>query len=771
MPTPIPRRLAAIALIGSALLFSCQDSVAPNDSKSTATKLVFDPPPLADSAYMPDQILAHVGTTTATNTWNRLTPLTFHLEVNLPKPLASMETLQVNFLKWGMRSITLRCTGACDASSWKVDHDSVAEHLQRLMDSTPSQPRTRAGLISLYAKALISGDSLLKLFPAKIPVGISRDSVQDQILLQAQKNASSLAAILDSVKWLPTRNIDSLRALYLDLISRKSLTTSDSSRLFPGAPKLFRLPDLAVRNVQKDSAQYQARWVVSGGSAPFTVLIDGVAAEADGSIYARTVPVSFGTNSVDISVSDRTGAKAYDTITVVRDDGAPALARTLPVDTAAVVFDSTSLVFAWNASDVSGVKSVTIGGKPATRTGSVWLVRLDLVPGTNRFVAIAEDSLGNPASDTVKIRRLADTQGPTIAAIEGVGARQVNYDSASAPVAWMVADVGGVKSVAIAGNPVSGFSGRYQTIIALKPGQNSVVIEAIDSAGNIRRDSVSVERHRAMAIQVAAAGEATVALKQDGSISVWGGDLATTAQPVDMGATVSVSAGLGHILALTTAGTVVAWGASAHDVLKIPNQLSGVVAVAAGSTHSLALKRDGTVVGWGDTAKGQCSMPYGLSDVVAIAAGYELSVALKKDGTVWAWGDSSLKQTSVPTGITTAKSISAGFGHAVVLLTDGTIKAWGDNAKGQISVPANLPKVVQVAAGGGHTLALLADSTVIGWGDNGAGQTTVPAGLKNVIAISAGYAHSAALLKDGTIVVWGDNSAAQATAPATLAKY
>jgi hypothetical protein len=278
-----------MALIGSALLFSCQDSVAPNDSKSTATKLVFNPPPLADSAYMPDQILAHVGTTTATNTWNRLTPLTFHLEVNLPKPLASMETLQVDFLKWGMRSITLRCTGACEASSWKVDHNAVAEHLLRLMDSTPSQPRTRTGLISLYAKSLISGDTVLASFPANLPAGVSRDSVQDEILLQAQKNASSLAAIVDSVKWLPTRNLDSLRALYLDLISRKALTTSDSTRLFPGAPKLLRLPDQAVRNVQKDSAQYDARWVVSGGSAPFTVLIDGAAAEADGSIYSRIV--------------------------------------------------------------------------------------------------------------------------------------------------------------------------------------------------------------------------------------------------------------------------------------------------------------------------------------------------------------------------------------------------------------------------------------------------------------------------------------------------
>jgi hypothetical protein len=132
-------------------------------------------------------------------------------------------------------------------------------------------------------------------------------------------------------------------------------------------------------------------------------------------------------------VVDRTGAKAFDTISVIRDDGAPTLARTIPSDTTAVAFDSTSLVFAWNALDVSGVKSVAIGGKTALRTGSVWSIRVDLAPGTNQFVAVAEDSLGNKSSDTVRIRRLPDTQGPKIASIDGLGGRLVAYDSASAP--------------------------------------------------------------------------------------------------------------------------------------------------------------------------------------------------------------------------------------------------------------------------------------------------------------------------------------------------
>jgi alpha-tubulin suppressor-like RCC1 family protein len=97
-------------------------------------------------------------------------------------------------------------------------------------------------------------------------------------------------------------------------------------------------------------------------------------------------------------------------------------------------------------------------------------------------------------------------------------------------------------------------------------------------------------------------GQHTVALKNDGTVSVWGGDN---------------------------------W----FKENEVPGNLSGVVAVSTGLHHDLALKNDGTVVGWGE----QTHFPKGLSDVTAIAAGTSQSLALKKDGTVVAWG-----QTVIP---------------------------------------------------------------------------------------------------------------------------
>ena len=73
------------------------------------------------------------------------------------------------------------------------------------------------------------------------------------------------------------------------------------------------------------------------------------------------------------------------------------------------------------------------------------------------------------------------------------------------------------------------------------------------------------------------------------------------------------------------------------------------VLVAAGSCRSLAVSTDGTVWAWGDNTYGQLgdgtttdrSTPVqvpGMADVVAIASGPVHTIALRRDGTVWAWG-------------------------------------------------------------------------------------------------------------------------------------
>jgi len=248
-------------------------------------------------------------------------------------------------------------------------------------------------------------------------------------------------------------------------------------------------------------------------------------------------------------------------------------------------------------------------------------------------------------------------------------------------------------------------------------------------------------------------------LNSDGTVSAWGKSpvvktnsfstntlhASQTNVPASATNIIDIAAGGDHSMALRDDGTVIAWGRHWDGQTNVPASASNVMSIAAGWAHSLALRADGTVVAWGNNEFGQTDVPPYLNKVIAIAAGYYHTLALRSDRTVVSWGN----QYTVPASVTNVVAISAGWGHSLAVRADGSVVAWGDNSHGQLNVPASATNIIAVAAGWYHNLALRADGTVVAWGRNFYGVTTLPAYMDNVTSIAAGENHNLVLREIG----------------------
>jgi alpha-tubulin suppressor-like RCC1 family protein len=237
---------------------------------------------------------------------------------------------------------------------------------------------------------------------------------------------------------------------------------------------------------------------------------------------------------------------------------------------------------------------------------------------------------------------------------------------------------------------------------------NAVVNGRVEPWGNPFRASTNnvPEDARTGVIDVASGAEHNIAVKRINASATrlirWGDTRSELGTVPDRSDVVAVSAGLDHVLALTTSGGVLHWGESRFGQGAVPLEAaSGIVAIAAGTFHSMALTSSGRVLAWGGT-DGQSNVPVeAQSDVIKIAAKSRYCLALRRDGRVIAWGDYAIAARNganvspefqaVPTtpsdmdsGVVDIAALDEGF---VARKLDGSVVTFGQPRFGVFSFP------------------------------------------------------------------------------------
>jgi alpha-tubulin suppressor-like RCC1 family protein len=243
---------------------------------------------------------------------------------------------------------------------------------------------------------------------------------------------------------------------------------------------------------------------------------------------------------------------------------------------------------------------------------------------------------------------------------------------------------------------------------------------------------------------------------------------ATSVVPTNRTDITAIAGGYAFSMALSTNGTITAWGDDTYGQTNVPPGATNIVAIAAGNLFGLALRSNGTVISWGYGGAGDTNIPPSATNLVTITAGGDNSAGITSNGTVIAWGNVGVGQTNVPPNVTNVVAVAANLDFYVALRADGTVVAWGYDASGQTNVPASATNCIAIAAGGYHAVALKANGNVIAWGDDTYGQTNVPASATNCVAIAAGEYHNVAITANGTVIGWGYDADGQTNSPASI---
>lgn len=241
-----------------------------------------------------------------------------------------------------------------------------------------------------------------------------------------------------------------------------------------------------TKTVAYGTKSVELSWTVTDNHKVVSLMFNGLEVPV-AAIVKKTFNVAVGENKATLVAIDSAGNTASDTVvvTVAGDDAGPVLAITAPLNNHEIPYPATTVDVTAAATDAaSGLASIKIG---ATICTSSPCVALGVAPdASNKITVVATDSAGKATTQSITVTVGKDKTAPVIKAGTGAADLMVENGIASQVVEWTVTDNGPLDAVTITNNggPALSMTGTYKSTVNLVEGDNAIVINAKDAAGN-----------------------------------------------------------------------------------------------------------------------------------------------------------------------------------------------------------------------------------------------------------------------------------------------
>ena len=239
--------------------------------------------------------------------------------------------------------------------------------------------------------------------------------------------------------------------------------------------------------------------------------------------YSKNVDLAVGPDTITVQAWDKAGNSTFASVIVTRapspgDTVPPKVVRVHPVQDTIVPWDTKSIQLSWTVSDDSLSKvtlndSVLVGVSGST----LYQKTVNLSVGIDTFSLLALDKRGNPTRDIVHVTRQADKIRPDVKKGSGTTDTVLLMSQISYSPSWIVTD-NALNSVTI--NEIAatkGSANSYSAPVTLSGDSLWITLVALDSSGNMSRDSFLV--HRLFPPAISPMG-AALAQSQTANISV-----------------------------------------------------------------------------------------------------------------------------------------------------------------------------------------------------------------------------------------------------------